>query len=204
MGIREYLSQYGTSYSLPGIAGIYSGCLIICADASCVWKDLQSFGCSDEEGNRVAKENWHFMTVNKMVEVFPGNIDHAYSNNASCLQRFIAARRDEYASEFTGPRHTHSLMKGTDHVWPFSGHGTSGLGACLVGIALGYRRIVLCGMPLDNGPHNGEPPWRRTSFSTSEDGHHHWIRAKDSAFEGKVRSMSGRTKELLGDALDWL
>jgi hypothetical protein len=200
MGIREYLSSYGTSYNLPDIAGLYSGCLIICGDSHRVWRDLEFFGCKD--GNRVSKDGWHFMTVNKIVEVFPGNIDHAYSNNASCLQRFIAARRDEYREEFKGPRYTHSLTKGCDFVWPFSGHGTSGLGAALVAVALGYRMIVLCGMPLDDGPHNGEPPWRTTGF-TKEASDRDWARAK-TAFEGKVRSMSGRTKDWLGDALEWV
>lgn len=31
----------------------------------------------------------------------------------------------------------------------------------------------------------------------------HWWNAKEMAFEGKVRSMSGRTKTWLGDAIEW-
>lgn len=211
MALSDFCAEYGITQKFPEIAGTYTGGLVICADAQCIWRDLWFFGCEDNSGlGRVHKEGWHFMTVNKMVEVFPGKIEHAYSNQPNCLQRFVAARRDEYGHEFGGPKHTHSLSQGCDHVWPFGGHGTSGLGAALVGFALGYSRIVLCGMPLDDGPHNGEPPWRRTGFASSEaagsvgyDRNVHWHRAK-LAFEGKVRSMSGRTKKWLGDALEWV
>lgn len=212
MAIKEFLAEYGASErDFPKIAGTYGGYLVICGDAIGIWNDLEMFGCRDSTGcGKVSKTGWHFMTVNKMVEVFPGNIEHCYSNSPSCLRRFVAARRDEYAIEFDGPRHTHSLSQGCDHVWPFGGHGTSGLGAALVAVALGYQRIVLCGMPLDDGPHNGEPPWRKTAFASSEAAggvrtgrNGHWWTAKQTAFEGKVRSMSGRTRDWLGDALEW-
>ena len=113
-------------------------------------------------------------------------------------------------AEFDAPMHRHSISAGCEHIWPFGGHGTSGLGACLVAIGLGYSRIVLCGMPLDDGPHNGEPHWRRTAFASSEaagsvgaDRNVHWWKANQTAFEGKVKSMSGRTKKWLGDAMEW-
>jgi hypothetical protein len=71
-----------------------------------------------------------------------------------------------------------------------------------VGIGLGYERMVLCGIPLDDGPHNGEPHWRKSSFTNeaadSDDGmNRHWKRARDLAFKGRVKSMSGRTKDWL-------
>src|SRR5579872_4920544 len=102
MAFRDYIFQSGYSErQLPKIANSYSGNLIICGDAFCVWNDLERFGCRDETPpGKVSKPGWDFMTVNKMVEVFPGNIEHCYSNSASCLQRFCAARRDEYAAEF--------------------------------------------------------------------------------------------------------
>lgn len=212
MALKDYLATYGHfERDFPKIAGTYSGNLVICADSECIWDDLEAFGCRDDGGlGGVRKEGWDFMTVNKMVEVLPGKIDHCYSNSPECLRRFIAARRDEYALEFGGPRHAHSIRSGCENVWPFGGHGTSGLGACLVAVGLGYHRIVLCGMPLDDGPHNGQPYWRRCAFASSEaagsvgaDRNIHWHQAKQLAFEGKVRSMSGRTKKWLGDAGEW-
>lgn len=204
MGIREYLRTYGASYrpKPPGSLQ-YSGGLVVCGDAACIWSDLESFGCRSD--NSVAKDGWEFMTVNKLVEVFPGHIEHAYSHSAQALESFINARRHEYREEFVGPRYTHSLHSGTDVTWNWSGHGTSSLGAALTAVALGYDRVVLCGIPLDNGPHNGEPHWRKTHFETSEAVSNpatgmddHWKRAVDLAFEGKVKSMSGRTRQWLG------
>lgn len=207
MALKEFLGEYGTSAKFPEIAGRYSGKgLVIVGDAIGVWRDLEEFGCRINVGRgAVAKDGWDFLTVNKAVETFPGNIEHCYSNEPSLLQKFIAARRSEYTREFDGPRNVHSISNGAQWVWPFGGHGTSGLGAVLVGIGLGYDDIVLCGIPLDDGPHNGEPHWRKCAFNTSEaaggmrkDRNYHWDRAIDLAFEGKVTSMSGRTKEWMG------
>jgi hypothetical protein len=207
MGLREYLADCGTSYSLPAIAGRYQGkSLVICGDAIGVWQDLEAFGCRHDIGRgRVDKEGFDFLTVNKLVETFPGHVEHCYSNEPSVLLRFIAARRQEYTREFEAPSHTHSISGGAAWTWPFGGHGTSGLGAVLVGLGLGYDRIVLCGIPLDDGPHNGEPHWRRCAFKSSEAAgsvstgrNSHWWRAKQLAFDDKVRSMSGRTREWLG------
>lgn len=180
---------------------------MVCGDAACIWSDLEAFGCRSDLGcGQIAKDSWEFLTINKMVEVFPGHIEHAYSHSAGALQSFVAARRHEYRSEFVGPRYTHSLHQGTDCQWNWSGHGTSGLGAILTAVALGYDRVVLCGVPLNDGPHNGEPHWRRTSFESSEAKANektgiddHWKRAIDVAFDGKVKSMSGRTAQWLGN-----
>jgi hypothetical protein len=203
-GLGALLAEYGAS-KLPPIAGSYKGGLVICGDASCIWADLESFGCRSDLGKgSVAKDGFDFMAVNKIGETFPGKIEHWYSNAAHLLMTWVAARRTEYSKEFEAPLHTHSSSEGAMWHWPFGSHGTSGLGAALVGIGLGYEQIVLCGIPLSDGPHNGEPYWRRTKFASSEaadkDGgpDPHWRKAMGLAFQGKVRSMSGRTKDWLG------
>lgn len=196
--MRELLSSYGIPVgSLPKISGRYTGGCIVCADGACIWNDLERFGCRSR--NAVEKYGWDFITVNRLVEVFPGRIDHAYSNSGAVLNRFIAARRQEYINEFPIVT-THSRDTETDWKWPLNGGGTSGLGAILVALGLGYSHVVLAGMPLDNGPHNGEPPWRTTSFTTeAQDGDTHWQRAIALAFRGRVKSLSGRTREWLGE-----
>ena len=199
MSLRDFLAQYGTSVSqLPRIAGRYvGGSVVVCGDAHCIWADLGRLGC--RSGNGVARKGWDFMLVNRMVEVFPGRVEHAYSNVAEVLIRHVRCRRDEYMHEFGMPLACHSRTDGTDWVWPWHGGGTSGLGAILTAIALGYERIVLAGLPLDNGPHNGEPFWRKTRFEVeAPDDDPHWQRAIKFAFDGKVKSMSGRTKQWLG------
>ena len=196
--LREFLEFYGTPYRFPSIAGTYKGGAIVCGDSACIWDDLERFGC--RSGNGVFKPGWDVVTVNRAVETFPGVVEHAYSNVAGVVNRHVAARRDDYAAEFGKPHHTHSRTDGTDWVWPWHGGGTSGLGAILTALALGYEKIVLCGMPLDNKRHNGEPPWRKTRFTVEvPDNDPHWDRAMRVAFDGKVTSMSGRTKYWLGN-----
>jgi len=211
-GMPGYLEFTGHSEKeLPSIAGTYKDRdLVICGDAACVWDDLDGFGCA-QRSNRgsVWKSGWQFMTVNKMVETFPGDIEHCYSNEPQTLLRFVASRRTEYVREFNAPQQTHSITQGCKWTWPFGGHATSGLGACLVGFALGYSRIVLCGIPLDDGPHNGEPSWRRTWFtneaadSVGSGINRYWQNARTLLFQNVVKSMSGRTKDWLGDAQLW-
>ncbi len=74
------------------------------------------------------------------------------------------------------------------------------MGAILVALALGYEGVVVAGMPLDNGPHNGEPPWRVSNVGGEvSDDDTHWKRAIDLAFKGRVKSLSGRTRGWLGE-----
>lgn len=208
MALRDLMTGYGGfAFPLPEIAGRYAGRnVVVCGDAIGVWNDLEAFGCrSDRGAGKVEKDGWDFMTINKMVETFPGNIEHCYSNEPKLLHQFVAARRNEYKREFCEPQNLHSCNQGVQWRWPWGGQGTSGLGAVLVAVGLGYERIVLCGLPLDDGPHNGEPHWRTTHFATSEAApsgnsgiNSHWKRARDLACDGKVRSMSGRTREWFG------
>lgn len=192
--------------SLPPIAGKYKGRrLIIVADAACVWDDLERFGCRNDAGRGcVTKFGWDFMTINKMVETFPGAIEHCYSNEPALLDAFIAARRAEYVREFSPIGHTHSCNKGAQWRWPWTGRGSSLLGGVVVGLGLGYEQIVICGGPLDNSPHNGEPPWRKTAFLKREVPddfkgceNSHWAELRPT-FRGRVTSMSGRTRAWLG------
>lgn len=210
-GLDALLAAYGSSArALPAIAGCYhGGSLAVCGDAACVWDDLERLGCRDDEGRgRVARRDWHFMTVNKLVETFPGDIEHCYSNSGHFLATWVKARRHEYQHEFDGPRHTHACLDGATWRWPWPGQGTSGWGAVVAGVGLGYARVALCGIPLDDGPHNGEPPWRGTKFCTevraAPDGgaEFHWRRVAEM-LGGTVRSMSGRTRDWLGDAAAW-
>lgn len=205
--LETWLSHYSVKdIPWPSIRGKYAGRnLIICADAACVWDDLERFGARvDHRRGEVGKSGWDIMTINKIVEFLPGNILHAYSNQPEILNKFIAARRWEYTrGEFNGPEYTHSINKGAQFRWPWSGHGTSLLGGVFCGLMMGYEQNVICGGPLDDGPHNGEPHWRKTTFSREAtdfrpgEMNHHWRRMKQYAGD-RVKSMSGRTKQWLG------
>ena len=214
MGLEAWLSRFGyTESQLPKIAGKYAGKnLVVCGDGFGVWDDLERLGCrvnahDKTRGGVKAPDGAHFLVINKLGETFPGDIEHWYSNEAELLKKFLQARRNEYSREFNGMMNTHSMQHGARYKWPLGGHGTSGLGAIMVGLGLGYDRIVICGMPLDNGPHNGEPHWRQCRFETSEAAspknsggapNQYWSFAIEKVFDGRVRSMSGRTRKWLG------
>lgn len=204
--MKEWAAIYGGLSKLPNIAGTYQGKnLIICGDALCLWIDLELFGARDDAGRGcVYKEGWDILTVNNAVISMPADVEHCYSNQARVIKNALACRRDEYKAEFPKVPHLHSCNPGTEYLWPWAGHGTSGLGACFVGLALGYDKIVLCGMPLEDCAHNGEPYWRKTGFTKeveateNDDRDAHWKRAIELGFKGRIKSMSGRTRTWLG------
>ena len=79
--------------------------------------------------------------------------------------------------------------------------GNSGLFAIFVALKIGYEKIVIAGMPLDNNPHwydpdsDVGPQWHGLAFAN-------WIdfkrmRPNDA---DKVRSMNGYTEFILGQA----
>lgn len=188
--------------NLPDIAGTFSGRLVIVGDGRCVWDDLDRLGLWVDEGR--GRYEGEFMAVNKIGEVFPGKLRHWYSNDGKHLPHWVKGRRPELVIEFEGPEYVHSGLPGGTYVWPWPLHGSSGLNAVYTGLALGYDEIVLCGMPLDDSGHNGEPPRRKTNFTKEVAGqvnnpeNSFWKNARLNVFGGKVRSMSGRTREWLG------
>jgi hypothetical protein len=195
------LRQYGIMSRLPQIAGAYKGkSVAVCGDAHCLWDDLEELGCdSPEDGGSVHKPGWDFMTVNMAGSKFPGVIEHWYSNAGYLVDRFRLVRREEYPPRFS-VKHTHCCMgppsaHPSSWLWPWVGHGTSGFGALLTALALGYDKIVLCGIPLNNQPHNGEPSWRNTNFVNEvRDDAKHW-KFVAQTYRGRVSAMSGQPKE---------
>jgi len=83
-----------------------------------------------------------------------------------------------------------------DHVWPCKLTGTSALFATRVALALGYEEVVLCGVPLDETGRYYSAPWDK-GVSLNVVDMKEWEEYVP-VFEGRVKSMSGRTRELLG------
>lgn len=189
LGITQ--NQFPDPYKKPR----YSGNLLILGGARCVWDDLSQVDQS---------KDYHAMCVNDIVMHYPYDVHHAYSNDDKMLHNWVAARRPRYNMEQTFPILKHTCQKGEGYiVWPFPGHGSSGLNAVYVGLALGYEKIILCGVPLDNSGHYFDPLWIKTKFEREvpekDAGIRYWSNARDNIFQGKVISMSGRIKDLLGE-----
>ena len=177
---------------LPSIAGKYSGLLIIVAGARCVWDDLEKAGMAKNSDHDV-------MCVNDIVMHYPGPIEHFYSNDHIWIPKWIDARRQLMSDRFGKVKHQHSLFH-TQWNWPWPGHGSSSLGACYTALGLGYDEVWLCGGHLDNTGHYFDAPWIGSNFAVEvaqrDKGPRYWENAR-KFFKGRVKSFSGRTKELL-------
>ena len=180
--------------------------LIIVGSGRCVWEDLEQLH------TRTHKEIFDdVMCINDMIMYYPGNIAHCVSCDAPMLPKWWAARRPPYQSAFSNPVRFHSVstyegIRGVE-LHDFQGGGTSGLLACKVAIDLGYNDIILCGVPIDNSGHFWEAPWGKTNFQREiadltgrvrGDGRRYWTKANEKWFDGKIKSMSGNTRLILG------
>lgn len=144
------------------------------------------------------------MCVNDVVMHFPGPVKHFFTLDHAMLPKWVAARRPRLRKEFGGPKYSHTCNFNLLGVynWDLPGHGTSSLNAVLCGLKMGYDKIVICGVPLDNGPHYFSPPWEVNNFENQtqdRDGLPRYWGIHLEKFKDRVFSMSGRTRDFLGE-----
>lgn len=177
--------------------GQFGGKLLVCGGGRTVWEDMEPFL------PQIRGEGMDIMAVNDVGCHIPFPIRHWYSNDAEHMPYWMGIRKMRYRLARRFMKHTfrHKKDQGCI-VWPWPGHGTSSLNAVYTALALGYQEIVLCGVPLDDRGHYFDPPWVSTNFTAQvreKDGElKYWSNAARDVFEDKVRSMSGRTRTLLG------
>lgn len=185
--------------SYPELVGKFAGRkLLVVAGAKCVWSDLALLGVSGGDN-----AGWDVMCVNDIVMHYPGRVAHLYSNDHRLIPHWLGARRKQYERAYGPVGHVHSCRTGARYNWPWPGHGTSALGAVYTGLAMGYEPIVLCGVPLDDSPNYFSPDWEGRNFTSevpvkASGEMAYWAQAARRCFRGRVKSMSGRTRELLG------
>jgi hypothetical protein len=172
----------------PAYAEERSGSLLVMGGGRCVWEDLEQLG------------QWSgaTMTANEVGAHYQGSIDHWASLHPDFFPFWIGRRSLLGMSVHFLCHAQKRSCPAVDCVWSFS-HGTadSGLFAVSVGLAMGYDKVVLAGVPLDNDGHYYDAPGYVSTFNdrptTLE-----WEAARESVFEDRVRSLSGRTRSLLG------
>lgn len=198
--MRTALDSVKLAGNWPDIHNSYRGHLIIAGGGRCVWDDLEKVGPTDAD----------VMCVNDVGLRFPGRIEHWYSNHADQVSHLVALRNLGYSGRTWGPKYTHSVVdapssREADVVWPLQMRGNSGLTAILVGLALGYEQITVCGVPLDDSGHFSDPReghWlqseakglsHRVKWSNfDQDGYRRALeRDRVSVYGGKVRFVSG-------------
>lgn len=171
--------------------------LILCGSARCVWDDIRPYYSAQFSDTR-------WMAVNDIGMHLPVRLSHWYSNSADRLKAMARCRRENLNQDVKLHAMRHPGQGEVRYMWDLPGHGTSALNACYVGLKLEFEEIVLCGIPLDDQPYYFEPDWIESNANFVREvpikggRMKWWENARDTVFEGRVRSMSGRTRELLG------
>lgn len=183
--LLEHLPTVEPEVALAKLAFVVGG-------AQCVWNDLTHVR------NLVAEPDI-VVAVNDVGTVYPFPLDHWVSYHTSLLVKWVDKRRRNGFPDakclWTGaarPSNSDRNIK----VFRESG-GSSGYLGTRVALAHA-EKVILVGVPLDpemphfNDSHSGKP-WK--------DGKTYFDRWKDKAPElrGRVRSMSGMTRALLGE-----
>ena len=139
---------------------------LICGTGYSLWDDLDTLGFNWDKWDQSSR--FDIISVNRAVMDLPCPVNHAYSNHMDMLPKWVAARDVSYQQKdrrYASPTHLHSNQKysGVSHWKTLPGHGTSGLNAVYLALYLGYDRVKVCGMPIDNGPHYYDAPKAKTT-----------------------------------------
>lgn len=173
----------------PSCLGRFSGPLLILGGGRTVWTDYES----------VKPWKGEIMAVNDIGAHFHERIRHWVTLHPEYMPGWRAYREGHlYGQGVPAMTHSHKMKPGIDKAWPVENvGGTSGLFACFLALMMGYNEIVLAGITMSNDGHYFDAPWYRSDF---EDGaiQSVWRQARTNIFAGRVKSLSGFTKEWLG------
>lgn len=169
-------------------------CMVV-GSGRCVWRDMEPYivHC-----NQNVELRWDVIAVNDVGMHIPFRVKHWYSNDQRWLGKWAAARRPAFQKYLDDKITLHTCAPGHSgmHEWPFPGHGSSGLNATYLALALGYEEIVVAGVPLDDSGHYFDAPWVKTNFSREvperPGGPRYWRQAQQKVWDGKVKVLSGR------------
>lgn len=191
--------------ALPGCAGVQKGLAVVMATGRCVWDDLlYRFSV---EANRAS-----VIAVNNMILHWKARVHHGVSMHPEEPGLWRALRpyyqcEESHVHTHGYRRHEKAELKECDYIWdiPRAKGGTSSLLAVYVGLALGFNRIVLAGVPLDQSGHFYDPASEKIQVFGSDFLKTEWMKSINEDFKGRVRSLSGRTKEWMGEPdSEWL
>lgn len=173
---------------------------VVIGGASCVWDDLVAAERIGEYGTLIA--------INDAGAEYAGAVDYWVTLHAEKMGIWVKKRAENghapasnlivHEDNTVADRLKNGLSA---EMFPYTWAGSSGLFACEFGIRkLRLDRIVLCGVPMNEDPHFFDPkPWVAVAGFWEE-----WPKALPH-IKDRVRSMSGRTKELLGQPTrQWL
>lgn len=171
---------------------------IVCGSARCLWDDLAELEGVDAD----------LVAVGFSGMALPRRPVHWVSQHAFDFQWMLPyLKRGRVLTDsglFVRHIETHSnrACACVLHVWPKSvmpDRGSSGESAARVSLAMGYERVILAGVPLDDQGHFYDPP--PGLMGASYYNYSTYVKSWESSaaeFAGRVRSVSGLTRDLLG------
>ncbi len=169
---------------LPPLAGQFSGPLLLCASGRGLHADAARFPLLP------------VLAVNHAAVLIPRPILHLASLHHELVVHYLAFR----ARKAEGHIWTHSgePADGVEIVWRLDPPTPcSGLFGAVVSLALGYAPVILAGCPEDNAGHFYDPPDLPGDYLTGTNADS-WIWHRNHVFAGRVKSLSGRTRDWLG------
>ena len=179
----------------------YNDVLLITGDGSNLVNDINEFLAWDVPHD--------VMAIGRSIKAYPEQIAH-YADIDADEGKWVADNlHNNYPKKINGitVRHTLGVVDWFDAGWDLVGnpwpsdevmwHGSTSFFAVLVGLELGYKRIVLAGCPLDSKGHwyfpdeDWGPKWTGETYQV-------WFEFTLDERKRKCRSMSGYTEILLG------
>ena len=159
---------------------------------------MGSAPCLEDDLSKIPQGTWGYMAIGlDAVDRYSGRIEYMATYHPADITeaRFKRARA---RGNTTYKVISHEQKDGVDIVHPYKApSGSSALLGVLAGIKLGYQKIILCGCPLEDEKKDG----KNKNYQQFRKG---WQAHLDE-YIGKVRSMSGWTREFLGYPTDeWL
>lgn len=193
----------GRGEKAPSVAGNYSGPAVVLGSGRCIWDDIA----------KIDFEQVQVIAINNMIMHYKGRVHHGVSLHPEepplwrqlrwtnqCEESYVVTHSHRYPSHIKHPNGEFKTEHGLDFIWVLEGGrgGSSGLFAPMVGLALGYDKIILAGIPIDGSGHFFDPPNTETKQFLGRNIQEEWENANVNYFKGRVKSMSGRTMEWLG------
>jgi hypothetical protein len=184
----------------PALVDSESGTAVVLGNAMCVWDDIRKLPAHDA-----------VIAINDVGAYYRHKVHHWISYHDQCLIPFREVRRSKHRNDPMLHAHFLENVNAEEiydiHYWNLTYHySTSGILAVLIGLLLGYDKLILAGMPADNTPDFWQDPNVWNSQGTKVR-HKLWQIVMDRVpdIQRCCRSVSGHTMQWLGapDA-EWL
>lgn len=174
--------------------------LLVLGGGRKVWEDYET-----AKGLFDGPQDYEIMCINDIAGQFKAEtIEHIVSCHGELCGAFRTVRHEKSMLEHTW---THSDQKkaGVDRHWGINTcGGTSSMLAVKIAVVMGYKKIILCGIPFDDNGHYFDPPEKEKNRSTTFGDDTRFQIWKEflrdcQISKDRVRALNSRLTELYGE-----